>query len=511
MTASVSQASGPAVQVWAGGAPQAQRAGRASGFDRLLETPARNHGNGEEKSPKVTGAGPHDHERGEAHDLRDAADALACEVTARADRAAAAQPDLDEGDTPQFDLPDERDDGGDEQAALSTRIRAEQTISALMAMTPAARGSQAAAPNGGTAAASGEARWPRSAALTALTQKSHADARALAAVTGDAAPAAEESAADAGAIIDTPAGARAAKAAVAKGAAPVVDALAAADAGAAVSPAPPRAGKARSEGDSRDGSGGNARKPAPVAGAASLPETARAAAPGIRASGGDDTGDEPDIADGDDGGKASAGARRGDQQPAAGKVSVIGQQAAPAPAALQLGVNASAVVAAIAGERGLHSAGASALQSALAFRDAQPMRSLKIEMHPAELGTVTVNLRTSGGQMSVELRVENHDAYERLSADSDAIVQSLRSLGYDIDRVSIQQPQAAATTVARAEHNAAGGGFSRDASSFQSGSSGNGSERSAGQNNGQGSRNDGGRHDQPREMGQDRAGGSLYI
>ena len=116
------------------------------------------------------------------------------------------------------------------------------------------------------------------------------------------------------------------------------------------------------------------------------------------------------------------------------------------------------------------------------------MRELKIQLHPLELGVVTAHLRTVGEKLSVELKVDNHDAYHRLSADSDAIIKSLRSLGFDIDSVSIQQPQAAATAVARSEASAGTGSFSRDTPSFQPGNSGSGSERFGGQTSGRGER-----------------------
>ena len=65
--------------------------------------------------------------------------------------------------------------------------------------------------------------------------------------------------------------------------------------------------------------------------------------------------------------------------------------------------------------------------------------------------------------------------------------------------------------VARADATTGSGSLQRDASSFQSGNSGNGSERSGGQTSGQEGRSDGQRNDPAREMRQDRAGGSLYI
>lgn len=470
MTASVGQAPGMAVQLSPGGARPPQRGGAGSGFDRLLGPAARNHGHADGKAAKVEGAGPHGHERGRGEP--EEADALIGAARAAADAGTkVAKPSgLDDSGEPETGSAGEGAGGDDEKAALPMQIKAEQTISALMAMTPAARRPEA---EGGEA---------RAAALDALTGKSQASRRALEAVGRDAPPAAAQGGADA-----------------------------VAGAGMGAAQAQGRAGRAHLVQDGRDGGNDTkAGKPAPMEASASQPDPGKAAAARGPAGGKEDAGGQPDLAGGN-GGKAATGARRGGDQASAAKVSVIAQQAAPAPAPLQLGANAAAVVAAVAGEQGLHGAAAGTFGQALAFRDAQPMRSLKLELHPAELGTVTVNLRTSGEHMSVELRVENHDAYERLSADSDAIVQSLRSLGYEIDGVSIQQPQAAAAPAARADQNAAGGGFSRDASSFHPGNSGGGSERSAGQNNGQGSRNDAPRHDHPREFGQDRAGGSLYI
>ena len=78
-------------------------------------------------------------------------------------------------------------------------------------------------------------------------------------------------------------------------------------------------------------------------------------------------------------------------------------------------------------------------------------QSLKIQLHPAELGMVTATLRFAGEQLSIELQVENHEAYRRLSSDSETIVKSLRDLGYDIERVSVLQPSIASAAAARSD------------------------------------------------------------
>jgi chemotaxis protein MotD len=276
---------------------------------------------------------------------------------------------------------------------------------------------------------------------------------------------------------------------------------------ASVAPAPARTARAKPEADE-----GGTRKPnLPSASDAANAGPADAVPAPKAVAARKDGGEHQDALPGNGGSKAAPEARRIEPQPAAAKVTLVGQQAVPAPVAPALSANAAAVVATIAGEQGWRFAGTATAGSALASKSTQPMRSLKIELHPAELGTVTANLKASGGQLSVELKVENHEAYARLSADSDAIVKSLRSLGYDIDRVSIQQPQAATTVVAGADASAGQGQLSRDTSSFQPGSPGSGSERFGGQTNRQGSRNDGQHHAEPREIAQDRAGGSLYI
>ncbi|WP_173934803.1 flagellar hook-length control protein FliK [Chelativorans sp. Marseille-P2723] len=72
-------------------------------------------------------------------------------------------------------------------------------------------------------------------------------------------------------------------------------------------------------------------------------------------------------------------------------------------------------------------------------RNPQPLLTLKIQLHPSELGTVMANLKMSGEQLTVELQVESTEARLKLQADRDSMVQALRSLGYDVDRISIQQ------------------------------------------------------------------------
>ena len=265
----------------------------------------------------------------------------------------------------------------------------------------------------------------------------------------------------------------------------------------------------KNAGESKIGSEGkDARHAAPPTGSAEAKLAAEDAVPVSLTLGAGETGGGGGNSDG----SGSRNTPRGRGEPVAAKVSVLSQQMAPAPAAVPgLSANAAAIVSALDADLGWRPASASSAQSAQALKGTQPMRSLKIQLHPAELGMVTANLKTSGEQLSVELQVDNQEAYHRLSADSDAIVKSLRSLGYDIDRVSVQQPQAASASVARSDASADAGSFSRDASSFQPGSSGSGGERFGGQASGRGHGSGTEHTDQAQAMHQNRTGGGLYI
>jgi chemotaxis protein MotD len=73
--------------------------------------------------------------------------------------------------------------------------------------------------------------------------------------------------------------------------------------------------------------------------------------------------------------------------------------------------------------------------------------SLKIQLRPVELGEIVATLRMNGDTLSVEIATERAEAYDRLSKDSDTIVKALRSLGLQIDQVTIQPPQVATASV----------------------------------------------------------------
>lgn len=69
-----------------------------------------------------------------------------------------------------------------------------------------------------------------------------------------------------------------------------------------------------------------------------------------------------------------------------------------------------------------------------------PMQSLKIQLHPAELGVVTARLRLVGDGLEVHIQVETAKAYRELSDDTDGITRALQAIGLRVESVTVQAP-----------------------------------------------------------------------
>lgn len=65
------------------------------------------------------------------------------------------------------------------------------------------------------------------------------------------------------------------------------------------------------------------------------------------------------------------------------------------------------------------------------------VNTLKLQMTPHSLGTVTATLKLVGDQLSVHLTVENRAAHNQLSQDSSGILDALRSQGFSVDQVTV--------------------------------------------------------------------------
>lgn len=207
----------------------------------------------------------------------------------------------------------------------------------------------------------------------------------------------------------------------------------------------------------------------------------------------------------------------GKQPSPAGRIDVVSEQNFPAPPQTTMSQAAINVIGAITADDGAQQAfSASSATSHLAGSVAVPTHVLKIELHPAELGMVTASLRLSGEQLSIELKPETHDAYRRLSADSEAIVKSLRGLGFEVDKVTILQPSVAVPAATRTDTTASlTAAPGRDQSSFQPGNSSGGNSGAGGQQPGQ--QSGGKRYDDAQDYGRgaspsrERAGDDMFI
>lgn len=156
---------------------------------------------------------------------------------------------------------------------------------------------------------------------------------------------------------------------------------------------------------------------------------------------------------GDREGNRQGGAR--DQSPpqaaqsqSAGRVSgvtVLSQQTAPAPVQ-PMTPTASALTESLA--QGLTSAQRAAAASEAASLQPQAaakpgmVTTLNIQLQPIDLGTVMARISGTESQLSIEITVENAEARQRLTTDSDSIVTALRGMGIEVDRVTVQQSQA---------------------------------------------------------------------
>lgn len=188
------------------------------------------------------------------------------------------------------------------------------------------------------------------------------------------------------------------------------------------------------------------------------------------------------------------------------RVNVLGFTSSVAPAApnpAQLSPTAAGLVATMEAEPAWRAAAAEAAAATGSRSQAQTtVSTLRIQLNPAELGMVTARLTATGAQLEIEIRVESNDARQRLANDSDAILKALRAVGYDVDKVTIQQ--ASHTGGAPAQQGSGGG---RDA--FLQG------QQQAGENargrNGQGSEDSERAGGNGGNAGAERSGGGVYI
>ncbi|TCQ11959.1 flagellar hook-length control protein FliK [Rhizobium sp. PP-F2F-G36] len=102
---------------------------------------------------------------------------------------------------------------------------------------------------------------------------------------------------------------------------------------------------------------------------------------------------------------------------------------------LPMTANAQAVAAAITG----NGDPTQALQANTGSQAAtgKVVNTLKIQMHPIDLGLVTATLRLRDDELQIDLRVQTGDAYRQLTNDQDAMIKALRAQGFQVDQVNV--------------------------------------------------------------------------
>ncbi len=105
-------------------------------------------------------------------------------------------------------------------------------------------------------------------------------------------------------------------------------------------------------------------------------------------------------------------------------------------------VNATNIVSNMAGDKGWASAMKTAASNHVATmapeKTITEVNTLKIQMHPADLGTVEATLRLKGDDLVVNMKVHTAEAYNQLNVDKDKIIQSLKAQGFSVDHINIQ-------------------------------------------------------------------------
>lgn len=68
----------------------------------------------------------------------------------------------------------------------------------------------------------------------------------------------------------------------------------------------------------------------------------------------------------------------------------------------------------------------------------QTLHTLKLQLNPVSLGSVTAVLKLSGEDLSVEIKVQTAEAYRQLKEDNQSILKALRGQGFGVEQISVQ-------------------------------------------------------------------------
>jgi len=101
--------------------------------------------------------------------------------------------------------------------------------------------------------------------------------------------------------------------------------------------------------------------------------------------------------------------------------------------------NAFNLVSNIVGDKELSTAMTSSIiDPSKSTATSKVVNTLKLQMNPHDLGTVTATLRLRGEELSVAITVQNSAAYNHMTSDQDKMIDALRAQGFAVDQVTVQ-------------------------------------------------------------------------
>ena len=138
-------------------------------------------------------------------------------------------------------------------------------------------------------------------------------------------------------------------------------------------------------------------------------------------------------------------------------------------------------------------AGRAAPAQAAAAAAAQPasgqmLHTLKLQLNPVALGSVTAVLKLTGEDLSVSIQVETAEAYRQLKDDNQSILKAMRAQGYAVEQITVQHVTSPDRPAGQTPQQAFQGGF-------QGSGSGDAQSSSGGRNDGNNSRQQGAHQD----------------
>lgn len=121
--------------------------------------------------------------------------------------------------------------------------------------------------------------------------------------------------------------------------------------------------------------------------------------------------------------------------------------------------NAASLATAMTGEGDWAAAmrpGARLANEAQLSSTGQVVNTLKLQMTPESLGTVTATLRLAGDELSVHLTAHTAAGYRELKDDASAMLDALRSQGFSVDQVSVSMSSSSAQSQGQSGHDGNG-------------------------------------------------------